>query len=157
MRSILGTPVARNQGVTTTKPDLSAPGARTTGAQLAAVLRRKRSPRYIDRMKRLDAGGHVHDRTALEELLAGIADEFPDLAIDQRPIGIVARCYLGSPYEVHTCDTAGGIIEHFETYRSMPPLFERARGLAAHGAYAFIEIYVDSLRAIGGDGTVAVI
>jgi hypothetical protein len=106
-------------------------------------------------MTRLDAGTHHADRTALDSLVEAIANEFPELGIEQRPVGIVSQCYLGAPYEVHICDLAGGIIEHFETFRSMPPLYERARALALHQSYVFIEIYPDTLRAVSVDGSVS--
>jgi hypothetical protein len=108
-------------------------------------------------MKRVDAGIHHADRAGLESLLEAIANEFPDLGIEQRPIGIVSQCYLGPPYEAHICDLSGGIIEHFETYRAMPALFERGRALALHPAYAFVEVYTDTLRAVSLDGSVSVI
>jgi hypothetical protein len=38
----------------------------------------------------------------------------------------------------------------------MPPLFERARALALHPSYAFVEVYSDVLRAVSVDGSVAV-
>ena len=108
-------------------------------------------------MTRLDAGTHHANRAALDSLIDAIANEFPELGIEQRPLGIVSQCYLGAPYEVHICDLGGGIIEHFETFRSMPALYERARALALHRSYTFIEIYADSLRAVGLDGSVSVI
>jgi hypothetical protein len=127
------------------------------GEQVALRLRRRRSARYLRQMARLDAGVHQRDPALLDELLRGIESELGDLALDQRPLGIVARCHLGVPYEVHTLDFSGAIIEHFESFRSMPPPFERARSLAAHGAYELIEVYPDVLRAVGADGSVAVI
>jgi hypothetical protein len=90
-------------------------------------------------------------------LIEAIANEFPELSIEQRPIGIVSQCYLGAPYEVHICDLGGGIIEHFQIYRPMPPLFERGRSLALHPGYAFVEVYPDTLRAVSLDGAVSVI
>ena len=108
-------------------------------------------------MTRLDAGTHQADRTALDGLVEAIGNEFPELGIEQRPIGIVSQCYLGSPYEVHICDLGGGIIEHFETFRSMPTVYERGRALALHRSYAFIEIYPDTMRAVALDGSVSVI
>jgi len=108
-------------------------------------------------MQRLDAGTHQQDAAALQALLDAIAAEFPELGVDERPLGVVSRCFLGTPYEVHVCDLAGGIIEHFQHGRSMPPLFERARSIAAHGAYAFIEIYVSTIRAVAADGAVSVL
>jgi hypothetical protein len=108
-------------------------------------------------MTRLDAGTHHADRTALESLIEAITNEFPDLGIEQMPVGIVSQCYLGAPYEVHICDLQGGIIEHFETFRPMPPLFERGRTLSLHPSYVFIEVYPDTLRAVALDGSVSVI
>lgn len=154
-RSILGTE--------TRSPALTVGGSATqrkthlSQAQVEQRLRQKRSPRYLEQMKRLDAGTHHQNAAALQELLDAIAGEFPELGIDDRPIGVVARCFLGPPYEIHICDLGGGIVEHFQHWRSMPPLFERARSLAAHGAYAFIEIYLSTMRAVAADGSVSVL
>lgn len=128
-----------------------------TGAKLEQRLRQQRSKTYVEAMKRLDAGTHQQNRVALDELIQAITSEFPELTIDQRPLGIVSVCYLGAPYVVHICDLGGNIIEHYESYKAMPPLFERARPLALHSAYAFIEVYPETLRAIAADGSVAVI
>jgi hypothetical protein len=72
-------------------------------------------------------------------------------------LGVVSRCYLGAPYIVHMCDLGGNIVEHYESGRAMPSLFERARALALHSSYAFIEVYPDVLRAISANGSVSVI
>ncbi len=125
--------------------------------QVAQRLRQKRSSAYLERMQRLDAGAHQQDTAGLQALLDAITAEFPELGVDDRPLGVVSRCFLGPPYEVHICDITGGIIEHFPRGRSMPPLFERARAIAAHGAYAFIEIYVGTIRAVAADGAVSVL
>ena len=135
----------------------TAPRSAIQGPRLQQRLREKRSTAYVQTMTRLDAGTHHADRSALDALTAAIANEFPDLGIEQRPIGVVSQCYLGAPYEVHICDLGGGIIEHFETFRAMPPLFERARVLALHRSYAFVEVYPDTLRAVTPDGAVSVI
>ena len=124
---------------------------------MAARLRQKRSKGFVDQIGKIDVSHHHHDQQALDELIAAIGAEFPELTIDQRPLGIVAKCYLGHPYEVHVCDLAGGIVEHFELGRAMPPLFERARSLARHNTYRFIEVYADSLRAVSEDGSVSVL
>jgi hypothetical protein len=128
-----------------------------TGPKLQQRLRRSRSGSYIEAMTRLDAGSHHADRAGLDALIQAIANEFPELTIEQRPLGIVSKCHLGAPYHVHICDLGGGIVEHFERNRSMPPQFERARALAVHPSYAFIEIYPDCVRAVGFDGAVSVI
>ena len=127
------------------------------GPRLAARLRQKRSNGFVDLISKIDVSHHHHDQQALDQLIAAIGAEFPELTIDQRPLGIVAKCYLGHPYEVHVCDLAGGIVEHFELGRAMPPLFERARSLARHNTYRFIEVYADSLRAVSEDGSVSVL
>lgn len=140
--------------------DTAVPVQRTTAlspAQVQQRLRQRRSPAYVEQFRRLDAGTHHRDGAALQQLLDAITAEFPELGIDDRPLGIVARCQLGPPYEVHICDLGGGIVEHYERSRSMPPLFERARPLTAHGVYQFIEVYATTLRVIGADGSVAVL
>jgi hypothetical protein len=131
--------------------------ASLTGVTLQQRLRQQRSRTYIEAIKRLDAGTHQQNKAALDDLIKAIGEEFPELTNDQRPLGIVSRCYLGAPYVVHICDLSGNIIEHFESYRSMPPLFERARLLAMHSAYLFIEVYPDTLRAVSPEGAVSVI
>jgi hypothetical protein len=153
-RQILGGPV---QGLA------KAPSAQIrieqnlVGPRLAARLRQKRSKGFLEQIGKIDAGQHHHDQHALDQLIAAIGAEFPELTIEQRPLGIVAKCYLGHPYEVHVCDLAGGIVEHFELGRPMSQLFERARSLARHGTYSFIEVYADTLRAVSEDGSVSVI
>ena len=127
------------------------------GAKLQLRLRQTRTKTYVDALIRLDASTHHQDRVALDQTIAEIAAEFPELTIEQRPIGILSRCYLGAPYEVHICDLAGSIVEHFETFRPLPPAYERARELAKHARYAFVEIYADCVCAVSADGSVAVI
>lgn len=125
--------------------------------QIDRVLSRKRSKEYMDAIARLDAGGHVHNQHMVDALIRIIQEELPEIEIDMGPQGIVSKCYLGAPYEVHTFDVTGQIIEHYESYRRMPGLFEKARGLAKSGSYAFIEVYATALRAVKEDGTVATI
>jgi hypothetical protein len=121
-----------------------------------ARLRLKRSASYMQALQRLDAGGHTHNRQAVDALVAAISEEFPDVTIDQQPLGIVSKCYLGAPYEVHTLDRAGNIIQHFKSFESLPPLLAKGRALAMHGQYAFVEIYLDKVIAVtsGGDTSI---
>jgi hypothetical protein len=155
-RPIIGAPKIEVGGSAKVQPRSSIqPGLREP--QLSKRLREKRSHIYVETFQRIDAGAYHTDRAALDSLLESISNEFPELSIDQVPLGIVSRCYLGSPFEVHICDFDGEIIEHFETYRSMSAPFERARSLALHPAYAFIEVFTDTLRAIAADGSVSVI
>ena len=123
--------------------------------QVERVLNRKRSKEYMDAMTRLDAGGHMHNQHKVDALLEVIRAEMPEIEIDMGPIGIVSKCYLGAPYEVHTLDLFGSIIEHYESYRSMPATLEKARNLALSGYYEFVEVYHHALRAVKADGTVA--
>lgn len=154
-RPILGTPQATTSASASTPA--TAPRSTLQGHRLQQRLRQTRSRAYIEALARLDAGTHHADRTALDALIEAIANEFPELGIEQHPMGIVSQCFLGAPYEVHICDLGGGIVEHFETFRSMPPLYERGRALALHQSYAFVEIYPDTLRAVSIDGSVSVI
>ena len=72
-------------------------------------------------------------------------------------LGFVSICYLGKPYEVHTLDMTGNIIQHYKSGQSLPGGLERARGIALHGGHDYIEVYANCLRAISSDGSVAVI
>lgn len=123
--------------------------------QIERVLNKKRSKEYVEAMKKLDAGGHMHNQHQVEELVEIIRKELPEIEIDSAPIGIVSKCYLGAPYEVHSLDATGMIIEHYPAGKPMPDGLEKARKLARSGFYAFIEVYTTSMRAVKEDGTVA--
>ena len=79
------------------------------------------------------------------------AVDFPGL------LGFVDKCYLGAPYEVHTIDLSGGIIEHYKRGQILPNGMEKARTLAMSGSYQFIEVYTNCLRAVSSNGSVSVI
>jgi hypothetical protein len=155
-RPILGTQQAAKITTSGARP-VTTPRSTLQGPRLQQRLREKRSTKYLQAVTRLDAGTHHADRAGLDALLEAISNEFPELGIEQLPVGIVSQCYLGAPYEVHICDLKGGIIEHFETFRPMPPLFERGRSLSLHPSYVFVEVYPDTLRAVSLDGSVSVI
>ena len=125
--------------------------------QIQRVLNRKRSSQYVEAMQRLDAGGHMHNQHQVQALIDIIREEMPEIEIDMGPVGIVSKCYLGAPYEVHSLDVLGNIIEHYETWRPMPEGMEKARRLAASGMYSFIEIYRHEMRAVSANGNVAVL
>lgn len=122
-----------------------------------ARLRQKRSSAYLAAMRKLDAGGHVHDRQAMEALLEAIRQELPEISIEHLPLGLVAKCYLGPPHEVHTLDRGGQIIRHYKSSESLPGVLERARSLAQHPGYAFIEVYPDKLIAVSDSGETSLI
>ena len=129
-----------------------ASSSKLSKADLESRLRQKRSANYIRTMTQLDAGCHCQDPRAVEALIAAIQQELPEVTIDKLPIGIVSRCFLGEDYEVHTLDRTGGIIQHYRRQQSLPPLLERARSLALHSEYLFVEVYVDSLVAVRSNG-----
>ena len=125
--------------------------------KLDRLLRKKRSKEYMDALHRLDAGGHVHNQHKVNEIIDAIRNEFPEVEISGVLLGYVSICYLGRPYEVHTLDMTGQIIEHFKVGQTLPNGLEKARAMAIRGGYSFIEVYVDCCRAISEDGTVSVI
>ena len=125
--------------------------------KLDRLLRKTRSKEYMQALHKLDAGGHVHNQHKVNEIIDTIRNEFPDLDISGIMLGIVSICYLGKPYEVHTLDITGQIIEHYKSGQVLPGGLEKARSIAMRGGYDFIEVYVDCCRAISSSGAVSVI
>lgn len=125
--------------------------------KLDRLLRQPRSKRYMDALHKLDAGGHTHNQNKVNEIIDAIRGEFPEVEISGILLGYVSICYLGKPYEVHTLDVTGGIIEHYKSGQTLPNGLEKARGIAMRGGYDFIEVYVDCCRAISASGAVSVI
>ena len=127
---------------------------RESTASREISLRRKRSQPYLDALRKLDAGGALADPAGLDALREAIASEFPEA--EAAPLGWVAKCYLGIPYEVHTLDPAGAIARHYRWGEALPPALERARALARSGRYLVIEVHTDRLVAIADDGATSV-
>ena len=125
--------------------------------KLDRLLRQPRSKAYMDSIHKLDAGGHVQNKDKVSEIIHVIKQEFPDVELSGVLLGFVAICYLGKPYEVHTLDVTGEIIEHFKSGQKLPGGLEKARSIAMRGGYDFIEVYSDCCRAIGSNGNVSVI
>lgn len=125
--------------------------------KLDKILRKSRSKAYMEALHKLDVGGHVHNQNKVNEIINTIKSEFPEIELSGILLGYVAICYLGKPYEVHTLDVAGGIIEHYQAGHALPNGLEKARSIAMRGGYDFIEVYVDCCRAISSNGTVSVI
>ena len=92
----------------------------------------------------------------VKDIVNQLEAELPEIKLSGFLIGIISRCYLGDPYEVHTLDAAGEIITHYKRGEILPNGMEKARSLAMMD-YAFIEVYTDRCCAIGEDGSVAVI
>lgn len=129
----------------------------TDSAKLREVLRRPRSEQYLDAIKKVDLKGQKMDPKILEKIKELIEEEFPEVPVFHHLLGIVAKCYLGRPYEVHTLDFCGSILKHFKSGEALPGKLEQARSLAMHGSYAFIEVYTDCMRAIKENGEVSVV
>jgi hypothetical protein len=125
--------------------------------KLDMQLRKPRSENYIDSIRMLDAGGHTHNHQQVNNIINVLRQEFPEIEISGIMLGIVSKCYLGVPYEVHSLNLSGGIIEHYQKGKSMPGGLEKARSIAIYGGYEFIEVYVDRCRAVSSNGTVSVI
>ena len=125
--------------------------------KLDRLLRKARSKEYMQTLHNLDAGGHVYNQHKVNEMIDTIRNEFPDLEISGIMLGIVSICYLGKPYEVHTLNMAGQIVEHYKSGQMLPDGLEKARTIAIRGGYEFIEVYVDCCRAISSNGSVSVI
>ncbi len=121
------------------------------------ILRQSRSKKYMDYIHSLDSGGHVHNENAVREIMQMLQEEFPELDISGMLLGFVSKCYLGDPYEVHSVDVIGNIIEHYPRGVPMPNGLEKARAIAMCGSYDVIEVYSNCCRAISPNGGVSVI
>ena len=124
---------------------------------LDRMLRQPRSKQYMDAMTKLDAGGHTHNQNQVNDIIDAIRNEFPEVEITGVLLGFVSKCYLGAPYEVHTLDMTGNIIEHYKAGQTLPGGLEKARAVAIRGSYSFIEVYVDCCRCVSANGTVSVV
>ena len=125
--------------------------------KLDRLLRKPRSKEYMDALHKLDAGGHVHNKNKVDEIINAIRNEFPEVEISGILLGYVSKCYLGKPYEVHTLDLSGQIIEHYKGGQALPNGLEKARSIAIRGGYDFIEVYIDCCRCVSSTGAVSVI
>lgn len=125
--------------------------------KLDMLLRKSRSKEYMEAIHKLDAGGHVYNQDKVNDIISIIKNEFPEVELSGILQGYVAVCYLGEPYEVHTLDITGRIIEHYKEGQALPNGLEKARSIAMRGGYEFIEVYTDCCRAISSNGAVSVI
>lgn len=139
-------PISRHSA----SPATDVRGPAPSQAQVLVDLR-PRSRRYLDGLARLDAGTNV-TAARLEEIVAEIHREFTERWA-ALPLGIVSRCYLGHPYEVHTLAPDGGIVEHYQVGGTLPGPLERARGASLTGLYLAVEVYADRLVCLRTDGS----
>lgn len=126
-------------------------------AEQDRLLRKTRSKEYIEAVHRLDSGGAVMNSEQVAAIVDTLVAEFPELNLPGVLRGIVAVCYLGKPYEVHSLDMSGAIITHYKSGETMPNGLEKARSLARRGGYAFVEVYDNCLRAVSDNGAVSVV
>lgn len=147
------------------------PRAMLSPAAVEVRLRQPRNAAYVAAMTRADSGGHIHEAQTEEKLLAALREEFPDISVEKYPedvlagrfpVGIVAKCFLGAPYEVHTFDFGtlkvfANIVRHYKTFESLPGAMENARSLALNPAYEFVEIYTDKLIAVARSGASSIV
>lgn len=114
---------------------------------------KKRSANYVRLFSSLDTKA-LTDVKGWKELMDAVYEEFGTAELASLPLGIVSKCFLGEPYEVHIIDFSGSqIIKHFKVREVMPSDFEKARTLAIHNSYAFVEVYKDKLVLIREDGS----
>lgn len=133
------------------------PQIRSTSTQILSDrdILKTRSEKYLNLIKTMDTELLTETR-GKEEMMTKIHEEFGTAQLADLPMGILAKCYLGHPYEVHTLDlSAGQIIKHYSIGEPLPDHFEKARTLAKHNAYLFVEIYKNKLILIREDGTAA--
>jgi hypothetical protein len=116
----------------------------TAIATTTAINRHRRSPELVRRISQLDV---QTDPNAFFEVLAELSDKYGEI------LGLFSRCYLGDGYIDHRLDTEPGgwqansgdqafdILEHYRASDVVPDPFSAARTLAAHSAYAYIEVY----------------
>ncbi|EGL18098.1 hypothetical protein [Paenibacillus sp. HGH0039] len=152
-RQILNTTVKRDIEI---RPQ-SGTGVELTGLALDKKRREKRSDAYVNALSQLDGAGAVLDRSKIDQIIQAVANEFSELQPYQFPIGIISKCYLGEPYEVHSLDIRLEIIEHYKKGTALPGGMEKGRSLAVHPGYEFIEIYSDSICAVARNGNVSMI
>lgn len=116
---------------------------------------KKRSEQYMNLIKSMDTELMAETR-GTEELMQKIKEEFGTAELASLPLGILAKCFLGHPHEVHTLDfSKTHIIQHYKIGEALPEHFEKARTIAKHNAYALVEVYHDKLILIREDGTAA--
>lgn len=117
------------------------------------VMLQKRTGKYVQALTSLDLATATATH-GFAELVEKIKDEFGALGITEYPMGIVSRCYLGHPYEVHVLDLSGTqIINHYKIGEPLPAFLEKARNLALNNSYAMIEVYANKMILIKADGT----
>ena len=152
-RQILGSgSKSETQSLFSATPKASSP---LTKSQIQKLLRQKRSSSYIEALHQLDTGGHMPGTDALNKFIETIKSELPD--ISNLLLGIVAKCYLGNPFEVHTLQLMGGIVHHYKVGEPLPAALEKARSMAMHSSYEYIEVYSNYIVAVSSNGSTSLV
>jgi hypothetical protein len=131
---------------------------RTTNTSTSTGGRLKsgsRSENYLRALRKLDVSGNL-SAVEIDEFVDGVRREFAE-KYHTIPFGIVAECFLGEPFEVHTLALDGSIIEHYRRGQTLPAPLERARALAVSPAYLAVEVYPDRLVCVRADGSVVLL
>ena len=131
------------------------PTTRSANRTQRKILTGQRSERYLRALKALDAGGRL-GTAEMRKIVDDIRREF-DEKYCSTPLGIVGKCYLGAPFEVHTLTVDGEIVEHYRVGETVPGGLERARPLAVSPVYLAIEVYPDRMVCVRADGSTAVL
>ena len=145
MRPELG-PISRHR---TDSPLLRQQAAPRTAA--VRVDNTPRSRRYLDSFARLDAGTTLTP-AELSQIVDDIRREFTERWA-ALPLGLVSKCYLGHPFEVHTLAPDGDILQHFRLGEQLPGPLEGARTHSLSGLYLAVEVYVNRFVCIRPDGS----
>lgn len=125
----------------------------TTGFTSDRDILKRRSKKYLDLIAGIDAKT-LTDTKGMAELMQAIREEFGTAELAGLPLGIVSKCFLGHPYEVHTLDLSGSqVIKHYTGAETMEADFEKARAVAMHNAYAMVEVYKNKIILIREDGS----
>lgn len=122
-----------------------------------STLREKRSKSYLELVQKIDVGQGSLSKKELDQLIQDLKQQFPVMDSLHLLEGIVAKCYLGDDFEVHTLDLKLDIMRHYKFHEILPHNLEKARTLAASPFYAYIEIYSNCLCAVHTDGSVSII
>ncbi|MGV9360915.1 hypothetical protein [Amycolatopsis sp. NPDC003731] len=127
----------------------------STSASGGRLKSGRRSENYLRAVRALDASGSL-SAVEIDEFVDGVRREFAE-KYHTIPFGIVAECFLGEPFEVHTLALDGSIVEHYRRGQALPAALERARALAVSPAYLAVEVYPDRLVCVRADGSVVLL
>ena len=128
---------------------------RTDPLACERAFRKRRSQKYMDAMVKLDAGtGHISQED-IDQMLQAIRDEFPDIEVLTDYLGSMAICHLGDPFESHILVPESQCIIHYSRNYTFESPLDKCRNLCLMPDYLFVEIYDNTFRAIGKNGSVA--